>query len=332
MKIGVHVGHVVFKGYDLQQQWLNQLEEFRLARDVGFDFLGWGHHWMIDPFQHFQPIPVLSRFAAEAGSMEMVTSVLLTPILNPVQVAEEIATLDHLCEGKFIFGVGLGYRKEEFEAAGMVQKERAPRFEEGLELMKKLWTQDVVSHKGTFYTVSEARPTARPFQKPYPRIWIGGMTEAPIKRAGRLGHSYYALPLTPYAEIKHNIGIWHEALDAHNHPIPTELPVIREVFIAPTREKAIQKAKPSIEQKYAGYKDHSLPLVGSAIASGVEPLYKDPFAVGDPGDCLESLAKYRDLGVTHLELRLSWPATSHKEVLEMTELVGKTILHPLKKL
>ena len=66
MKIGVQVGQVVAQGHDLQQQWLAQLEHFRACRDAGFDFVSWGHHWLIHPFQHFQPIPVLARFAASA--------------------------------------------------------------------------------------------------------------------------------------------------------------------------------------------------------------------------------------------------------------------------
>src|SRR5713101_5779966 len=99
MKIGVQVGQVVARGYDLRRQWLEQLEQFRASRDSGFDFVSWGHHWLIDPFQHFQPIPVLARFAAEAGAMDLVTGVLLTPLLKPVQVAEDVATLDHICRG-----------------------------------------------------------------------------------------------------------------------------------------------------------------------------------------------------------------------------------------
>ncbi len=131
MKIGVQVGQVVAGGHDLQQQWLEQLEHFRACRAAGFDFVSWGHHWLIHPFQHFQPIPVLARFAAEAGDMDLVTGVLLTPLLNPVQVAEDVATLDHICRGRLIFGIGLGYRREEFEAAGSTMSERVPRFEEG---------------------------------------------------------------------------------------------------------------------------------------------------------------------------------------------------------
>src|SRR5688572_27597603 len=93
MRLGFHVGQVVPQGYDLQRQWLEHLEQVRAARDAGFSFVSWGHHWLIHPFQHFQPIPVLARLAAEVPEMELATGVLLTPLLNPVQVAEDIATL-----------------------------------------------------------------------------------------------------------------------------------------------------------------------------------------------------------------------------------------------
>jgi alkanesulfonate monooxygenase SsuD/methylene tetrahydromethanopterin reductase-like flavin-dependent oxidoreductase (luciferase family) len=183
MKIGFHVGHVVEQGHDLQEQWQNQLEQLRASRAAGFHFSTWGHHWLIAPFQHFQPFPVLARFAAEAGTMDLGTGVLLTPLLNPVQVAEDAATLDHICQGRFIFGIGLGYRVEEFEAAGITSSERAGRFEEGLALMKRLWTEEEVTHHGRFYRLTGARPTARPFQKPYPRIWVAAMTDPAVSGA-----------------------------------------------------------------------------------------------------------------------------------------------------
>ena len=78
----------------------------------------------------------LNRFNAALSIL--VTGVLLTPLLNPAQVAEDIATLDHIARGRLVFGIGLGYRAEEFEAAGAKMSERVPRFEEGLALMKRL--------------------------------------------------------------------------------------------------------------------------------------------------------------------------------------------------
>lgn len=332
MKVGVQIGQVVPAGYDLQRQWLEQLEQFRACRDAVFDFVSWGHHWLIHPFQHFQPIPVLARFAAEAGDMDLVTGVLLTPLLNPVQVTEDIATLDHICRGRMVFGVGLGYRDEEFEAAGGAKSERVRRFEEGLALVKRLWTEDEVTHHGRFYRVTGARPTARPFQKPYPRIWVAGMTEPAIRRAGRLGHSFYALGTLTTEALRQAFDVWRAALAEGGHPVPAEVPVHREFFVAATREGARARARPAVEAKYGGYAQHGLPGIGADFAGGIERLMDDPFVIGTPDDCLEKLARLHELGATHVALRLFWPGMTQADALAMIELVATALVPALHRL
>jgi alkanesulfonate monooxygenase SsuD/methylene tetrahydromethanopterin reductase-like flavin-dependent oxidoreductase (luciferase family) len=332
MKIGVQVGQVVPGGSDPQRQWLDQLEHFRACRDTGFDFISWGHHWLIHPFQHFQPIPVLARLAAESRDMDLVTGVLLTPLLNPVQVAEDVATLDHICRGRLIFGVGLGYRPEEFEAAGGAMAERVPRFEEGLALMKRLWTDAEVTHRGRFYRVTGARPTARPYQRPYPRIWVAGMAEPAIRRAGRLGHPFYALGTLTVDRLRRLLSLWREALAGAGHPVPGEVPVHREAYVAPTREEARARARSAVEAKYRGYATHGLPGVGDALGAGVDHLMDDPFVIGAPGECLEKIARLHELGATHVALRLFWPGMMQRDALGMIELVAARLLPALQKL
>lgn len=332
MKVGVQVGQVVPRGYDLHRQWLEQLEQFRAVRDGGFDFVSWGHHWLIDPFQHFQPIPVLARFAAEAGTMELVTGVLLTPLLNPVQTAEDVATLDHICAGRLIFGAGLGYRVEEFEAAGFPMSERAARFEEGLGLMKRLWTDTEVTHDGRFYRVTGARPTARPYQRPHPRIWIAAMTEPAVRRAGRLGHPFYAIGTLREPELRRALAVWRAALAEHGHAMPADVPLHREFYVAPTREQARSRARPAVAAKYEGYARHGLPAVQASLAGGVDALMDDPFVVGAPAECVEKLARYRELGTTHLALRLFWPDMTQADALGMIELVAAKVLPALRRM
>ena len=331
MKLGFHVGQVVAPGYDLKRQWKEHLEQVRAARDAGFDFVSWGHHWLIHPFQHFQPIPVLARFAAETGAMDLATGVLLTPLLNPVQVAEDIATLDHICDGRLVFGIGLGYRPEEFEAAGSAMSERLGRFEEGLALMKRLWTEDEVTHHGAFYRVTGARPTARPYQRPYPRIWIAATNERAVGRAARLGHPFYALGTLGHGRLKELLALWRTTLREHGYAEPPEVPMHREVYVATTRDRARRLARPRIEAKYAGYAGHGLPGVGATLAGGVDALMPDPFIVGDAGDCVDALTRYAELGVTHAALRLFWPEMTNAEVLEMIELVGALVIPKLKR-
>src|ERR1051325_5439678 len=332
MKIGVQIGQVVAQGYDLQRQWLEQLEHFRACRDAGFDFVSWGHHWLIHPFQHFQPMPVLARFAAESGDMDLVTGVLLTPLLNPVQVAEDVATLVHIARGRFVFGIGLGYRPEEFEAAGATMAERVPRFEESLALMKRLWTEDAVTHHGRFYRVTDARPTARPYQQPYPRIWVAGMTEPAIRRGGRLGHSFSAIGTLTLDGLRTSFAQWRAALAEAGHRVPAEIPVHREFYVARSREDARRKARPAVEAKYKGYAGHGLRGVGATSTDAVDRLMDDPFVVGSPDECLEKLTRLHELGATHVALRLFWPGMTQADALDMIELVASTLLPALQKL
>jgi len=266
------------------------------------------------------------------GTLELATAVLLTPLLNPVQVAEDLATLDHICEGRLIAGLGLGYRPEELDAAGGAMSERVARFEEGLALMKRLWTEDEVTHRGRFYHVTGARPTARPYQRPFPRIWIAASNARAARRVGRLGHAMFALGTLGHAELARLLALWRGELAAHGQSTPPELPLLREMYVAPTRQQARRQARPRVEAKYAGYARHGLPGVAAALAAGVDALMPDPFLVGSPEDCVETLARYAELGVTCVTARLLWPSMEQREVLAMIDLVGQRVIPALSKL
>lgn len=332
MKVGFQVGNVVTYPSDLQAQWLGHLEQFKFARDSGFDFVSWGQHWLIHPFQHFQPISSLARLAAESGHMELITGVLLLPMINPVQLAEEIATLDHICSGRFVFGVGLGYRQEEFDAMGIKMSQRASRFEEALELIVKLWTEDEVTYDGKFYQVRQAFPTAKPYQVPHPRVWVAAMNEIPIIRAGRLGHTFFALGLETRESLKMHAELWRSTLEEYGNTDPKELPIMRECFVDESSQRARERARRAVEIKYGQYAKHGLPTAEKALSNGIESLLEDPFIVGSPSECLEKLASLSDFGVTHVDLRLQWPDMSQIEVLKMMDLVGKQIIPGLKEL
>ena len=337
MRVGFQVGQVVIRdSMDHQQQWRVHLEQFRAARDAGFDTYCWAHHYLIDPFQHFQPFPVLARLAGEAGDMELATSVLLLPLLNPVDVAEQVATLDQISEGRFILGLGLGYRPEECEAFGTRMSQRGDRHGEALSLMKRLWTEDEVTHHGRYYHVSNARPTARPYQKPYPKIWEAAMSDPAVRRVGREGHIIYIGPAQPYETIRHQIDLYHRTLQENSHPIPDEMVLVREFFCAGSREEALDRARQGFERKYKEYAAHGLqgddPELTQKVTGGLEGLMDDTFIIGSPQECLEQIARYRELGFTDIALRLFYPEMPQQDVLEHIELVGKEVIPALRRL
>ena len=337
MEVGYQVGQVVDRGsVDLQQQWQDHLEQFRAARDAGFDTYCWAHHYLIDPFQHLQPLPVLARLAAEPGEMKLATSVLLLPLLNPVDVAEQVATLDHICQGRFILGLGLGYRPEECEAFGTKMSQRAARSSEALELMVRLWTEEEVTHHGRYFHVTGARPTARPYQKPHPKIWLAGMSDRAVRRVGREGHILFIGPAQPYDTIRRQIELYHHELDRHGHSVPEDMIILREFFCAGSREEALDKARAGFQRKYEVYGEHGLQgsdaELTSRVTGDLDELIESTFIIGSPHDCIEQLARYRELGFTQVCLRLFYPGMSEREVLDHIELVGKEVLPEVHRL
>jgi alkanesulfonate monooxygenase SsuD/methylene tetrahydromethanopterin reductase-like flavin-dependent oxidoreductase (luciferase family) len=148
-----------------------------MARDYGFSSVCVGQHFLTE-YQKLQPIPVLSRLAAESGDMRLLPGIILLPLFNPVYVAEEIATLDVISGGRVILGLGVGYRDVEFEAFGVQKKERGARFEESLEAIKRLWTEDEVSFDGRFFRIPKAQVRTRPLQRPHPPIWVAAQADA----------------------------------------------------------------------------------------------------------------------------------------------------------
>src|SRR3954454_13476198 len=178
-------------GEDIARRFEATLRFMREADRLGFDSLTKTAHYSAHPFQMLQLVPMLARFTAEAPRLRLNAGVLLLPLLSPLHVAEEFATLDVLSGGKIILGVGLGYRDVEFKAFGVKREQRVRRFEAGLVAIRRLWTEDTVSLKARHFELDQASCSPKPLQKPPPPIWVGANADPAIERAARLGDCWY---------------------------------------------------------------------------------------------------------------------------------------------
>ena len=139
-----------------------------VASRLGFAWVSAPHHWLGHPSFFPHPLPVLARLAPEAGAMRLKTNVLILPLLNAVDAAESLATLDHICHGRLDVGVGIGYRETELVAAGVTRRDRAPKLEESLEVMKRLWRGEELTFDGRYTRLRGGRMGYRPCQTPHP--------------------------------------------------------------------------------------------------------------------------------------------------------------------
>src|SRR5215475_8056354 len=139
MRFGLLVTNQHLPSTPVAARFAETIEQVRLARQLGFDMLAFGQHFLSTEFQMLQPAIAAARLAAEAGTMRIAMTIYLLPLLNPVAVAEEAASLDVVTGGRFIFGVGLGYREAEDNAFGLRPGERVSKLRSHLDVIKKLW-------------------------------------------------------------------------------------------------------------------------------------------------------------------------------------------------
>ncbi len=172
------------------QEYRDVIEMARLAETLGFDSV-WvsEHHGSSDGYLP-SLLPMLAALAAATERVQLGTGVILAPFHHPLRLAEDAAVVDQLSEGRLILGLGLGWRDEEFRMFGLPAKERVRRTSETVEILRTAWTGDRFSHDGRVFQFDDVLVTPRPAQEPGPPIYLGGMVEASIKRAGRLGDGY----------------------------------------------------------------------------------------------------------------------------------------------
>ncbi len=148
--------------------------------------------WTIDriAYDNLEPLTVLAAAAAATQKIRVGTSVLLGNTRHPANLAKIVASLDFISNGRFTLGLGFGSREPDYKAVEIPYEHRGSRAVEQVELMKRLWTEDNVTHKGRFFHVENLTLGPRPIQKPHPPIWTGGSAEVALKRAGTWANGF----------------------------------------------------------------------------------------------------------------------------------------------
>ncbi len=336
MKVGLFLTNQQHLDTDLVGALEEQYVMVRHARDKGWDSLFSGQHYLNEGNnQQLQLVPFLARLMAEAGEMTCGLGILLINLHNPVYVAETVATLDVIARGNFVFGVGLGYREVEFDAFGVPRGQRVRRFEECLELVQRLWTEESVSFESEYCTLDDVRMNIRPVQKPRPPIWFAANNDNAIRRAARLGDNWFINPHSTMATIRRQLALFREERRTHGLPAPAEMPAIKEVFCARDRATALEQAGPYLSGKYRDYakwgQDKAMPA-DESFDQAFEALLQDRFVLGSPEECYEQLRPYwEELGVNHLIIRTHWAGMPLATALHSMRLISDELLPALRK-
>ncbi len=323
-------------GDDMQHRFRELAEQVRAADRLGFASLTKGSHYSAHPYQDFQQLPYLTRMMAEAPNLRLNAGIILLPLHKPLDLAEQLATMDVMSGGRMIAGVGLGYRDVEFDGFGTVRADRIRRFEENLEAIKRLWTEDTVSMEGSHFALREASCPTKPVQKPHPPIWVGANANSAIRRAARLGTCWYINPHNRISTILEQLDVYRRALDELDKPMPEELPIRREVFVADSREDAIRLCGPQLAGKYAVYaawgQGKAMPAGDADLTAAFDDLARDRFLIGSPDEVAEQMiALARATGVNHIVMSVQWSGMAQSLTLETLQRLAEDVFPKVRQ-
>lgn len=271
----------------------------RRARDLGFDYIYTGQHYLTTPYQMLQPIPLLARLAGEVGDMRLVMTVVL-PLHHPVSLAETLATLDWITGGRLTVDVARGYRREEFSAFGVRDRQVSARMNECLRCLLALWSGDPVTFHGAHFRLQRAQIGLRPRQRPHPPVWFAANADRGVRRAARLGLPWHVNPHADYTTISRQVELYRSEARRTDEP----LPMAREVCCAETSEEARTLASRYLDGKYA--------------------------VIGSPDECAAELRRYVELGVGALHPRLVWPGMPAELASRSLELFAERVVPQLR--
>jgi probable F420-dependent oxidoreductase len=223
---------------------------------------------------YLEPLAMMAYLARATSKIRLGTSVLVVPYRHPLLAAKMLATIDLLSRGRVILGAGVGWLREEFEALGSPPFEaRGEVTDEALRLMRLAWTMNPVAFEGRHYVVGDVFALPKPVQKGGIPIWIGGHTDAAVRRAGRLGDGWHPIALRPPGnllpdEFATKVTLLHAAArEAGRDPADIILSLRVPMAVRPARAKA---------------------------PAGDRPLFQ-----GTPAEVAGDLRTYAALGVSH---------------------------------
>jgi len=295
-----------------------------LAEAMGLDtvWLGEGH-FLPHRSVLSAPIVVASAIAARTKRLRTGMAVQVLPLIHPLRIAEEAATVDQISQGRFEFGIGRSGNVRAYDIMGIDYAESKERFQEALDIILQAWSGETFSYAGKYNRITNATLSPLPYQKPYPTIRIAASSGDSFGRIGRLGYPIFlGLRVMDVDDLKTNLRDYKEEWMKAGHPGDAgNINVRFPMYIAPSNEEAIEEPKESIEAFFRRMRElfeYSLGRAGTErnevrqaryerLANATyEDLLETRVVFGSPESVIDRLNQFQEmLGITGITAELN---------------------------
>lgn len=281
------------------------------AEAIGFDSL-WVAEQIFGPGPRLDALGLLTYAAAVTSRVQLVSGILLSALRSPVLLAKSIATLDHLSGGRTVIGVGLSGDREVYPAMGYRAEDRGKRFDAGIRLMKRAWTEPSLSDESEFWSIKDQQLEPKPLQKPHPPIWFGGSNPKALARAVALGDGWIGAGAAPAARFVSEYDLLQQELGKARRD-PATFTVAKRLYVAVADDAAAARAR--ARQWFA-----------TTYHGRDTDMASEVCVIGTPDACAEQIHRLVKGRVSHLALSPVFDET------EQLEILGQELLPRLRQL
>ena len=249
MDFGMFTEFHVREGMTQADAFDEHLKEVEVAEEMGLDSV-WLAEYHFAPQRSVISAPLMigSAIAARTKRIRIGGAVFVVSLYNPLRMAEEAATLDHISKGRFEFGVGRSALTMFYRGYNLDYEETRDRFFEGLDIVLKAWTNEKFSHDGQYWQFHDVEVVPKPYQKPFPPVRVGVLSRETFALLGEMGHYISFFGAAPIPDLKEQVIEYRTAWKEAGHPGNSDANMRIAVYVAETEEKA--RSEPEASAKH----------------------------------------------------------------------------------
>ena len=345
MKFGLFHSVQLPNPAEQQRYYQEALEQVLHAERLGYSSVWFTEHHFTRHGIVSATLSVLAYLAGLTDTIRLGTAVTVLPFHNPVQLAEQTATVDVLSNGRLDLGVGRGYQWGEFHRMGVPMDEATRRFEEAMAVLTKAWTSsEPFDHLGEFWTFNDMTVQPRPVQLPHPPVYVAASGAESVARVVRNNWNLLVGQAETQKQVASQVGFYRDALaEVEATYTPGRVVVARAMYAAPTTERARTEAEipfmwfkqtglevsappgrrvELLPDEFAEYRSRYLPDARFDYSARCD----DVMLFGSPDHIAERVGKLRESGVENLIFFVNFGGIEHQRVLDSLELFASEVM------
>ena len=317
MNFGMFTDFHVRRGNTQAESFDESFDQVMAAERLGFDTVWLAeHHFSPERAVLASPMIVASAICAKTERIRIGLAVQVLPLTNPLRVAEEAATVDHISKGRFEFGIGRSGLTRYYQGYNVQYEESRPRFLEALAIITKAWNQEQFSYAGQFNSYENVTVVPKPLQQPHPPITVAVAGEDTFPLIGSMGHSIFVSMNTPKEQLINRLAAYTKSRKEAGIEDPGGISIRVPVYVAETRDKAHSEPEESARHALAyAAQELSQTAASAEAATRMHRMANTPYSeilanrvlFGTPDEVVERLQTLQEeLGINGIVMECNY--------------------------